>query len=76
MDENFEIARLGKYSERVLGDMVEVWRTLKALTKGDAREIVTSVRNQDGFEAWKNLVQFFEKAWRPGPEQPWQTYRA
>ena len=40
---------------KVVGDQVQVWRTLKALTSGVARTVVMGVGDEDGFEAWRRL---------------------
>ena len=39
---------------------VQIWRTLKALTEGESKNIVCSVKDEDGFEAWHKLNRMFE----------------
>ena len=41
-------------------DQVKLWRSLKRLTDGEARKVVTSVKGEDGFRAWQKLRQRFE----------------
>ena len=62
-NEAWRTAEKGKYSEKVLSkeNAVELWRTLKNLTEGEARTIVKSVRDRDGFVAWQKLAERFEQ---------------
>ena len=32
---------------------VKVWRALKGLTQGEARKVINSVKNENGFVAWQ-----------------------
>ena len=50
-----------KYSAGVLESAVKLWRTLKKMTKGEAKDIVKSVESQDGFVAWQKLAERFEQ---------------
>ena len=36
------------------------WRSLKKLTQGEARKVVTAVGQEDGFKAWQKPKQRFE----------------
>ena len=56
-DENFFLDATRLYGERVTGDGAEIFRTLKALTVGEARKIVTSVDSDEGFLAFWKLVR-------------------
>lgn len=49
-----------EHDDKVVSNMVNVWRALKKLTSGEARKIVMSVREEDGFRAWQKLHQRFE----------------
>ncbi len=53
--------RRGTYGTKVVDDAVEVWRTLKALTEGEARKVVNSVRNENGYHVWQKLHLRFER---------------
>ena len=46
----------------IVEDKEIVWRALKTLTKGEARNIVEAVKNEDGYEAWRELNHNFEPA--------------
>ena len=48
-----------KYGAKVTEDSVQVWRALKSLTGGEARKVVMSVKNEDGFKAWQKLHMHF-----------------
>ena len=43
------------HSTDVTDDKVEVYRVLKALTAGEARMVVLGVRDQNGFNAWRQM---------------------
>ena len=45
---------------KVTEDQVQIWRALKKLTTGEANGVVTSVKGEDGFEAWRQLCLHFE----------------
>ena len=47
------------YPDKVGKDQVNIWRALKKLTGGEAKKIVMSVRNENGWEAWLRLRQRF-----------------
>ena len=47
------------HDARVKGDQVQLWRALKNLTDGEARKVVTSVKEENGFRAWQKLHQRF-----------------
>ena len=40
---------------------IELWRTLKTMTEGEAKTIVKSVRDRDGCLAWQKLWEQFER---------------
>ena len=48
-----------KYGVKVTEDSVQVWRGLKSLTGGEARKVIMSAKNQDGFKAWQKLHVHF-----------------
>lgn len=48
------------YGDRIADDGPEIWRTLKAITKGEALKIVKSVKPEQGFLAWHKLVHHFQ----------------
>ena len=48
-----------KYGAKVTEDSVQVWRALKSLTRGEARKVIMSVKNEDGFKAWQKLHMHF-----------------
>ena len=50
------------FDVKVTKDQVQVWRSLKAMTEGEARKIVVGVREEDGFAAWYSLHRRFEPA--------------
>ncbi|MDA8582758.1 hypothetical protein N9L68_00965 [bacterium] len=50
-------AQLG---ESVTSDSVNVYRALKQLTMGEARNLVLAVKEEDGFLAWQRLHRRFE----------------
>ena len=41
--------KASKYGKKVTEDQVAVWRALKGMTDGDARKVVMSVKDEDGF---------------------------
>ncbi len=41
-------------------ERVKIYRTLKKLTDGEAKKVVTAVKGEDGLEAWQRLVNNFE----------------
>ena len=49
------------YGPKILASAVDLWRALKNMTKGEARQIVKSVREQDGFVAWQKLAERYEQ---------------
>ena len=53
----------GQYDVKVLSkeNTIDLWRTLKRLTKGEARKIVKSVKDRDGCVAWQKLWERFEQ---------------
>ena len=48
------------YGKKVTTDAIQIWRALKATTKGEARKVINAVQHQNGYEAWQRLVQRFE----------------
>ena len=59
IDDSWVQSQSGVHPPEVLGDMVNVFRALKALTQGEARTVVQAVRDENGFAAWKHLHQRF-----------------
>ena len=49
-----------KYPPKITNDQVQVWRALKGLTEGEARKVINSVKDEDGFRAWLKLNARFE----------------
>ena len=49
----------GNYGAKVTEDSVQVWRALKSLTGSEARKVIMSVKNEDGFKAWQKLHKHF-----------------
>ena len=49
-----------KYGIKVVNDEVEVWRTIKHLTDGEAEKVVDSVEKENGWQAWIKLNKRFE----------------
>ena len=41
----------------------DLYRTLKALTDGEAKRIVTNLADANGWEAWRQLCMQDERAW-------------
>ena len=41
-------------------DRVKIWRALRGLTEGEAKKIILSVKDEDGWLAWRRLCQHFE----------------
>ena len=54
------LSKMSSLGPKVLGDSLQVWRALKALTSGNARTVIQSVEGEDGFEAWKRLHHRYE----------------
>ena len=46
---------------KVMASSVDLWRALKNLTTGEAKTIVKSVREHDGFLAWQKLSERYEQ---------------
>ena len=59
VDENWVRLNGAQYGHKVAGDKVQIWRALKGLTDGEARKVITSVKEEDGFRAWQKLHQRF-----------------
>ena len=60
-DEVYRNKHWQKYNANVLSSGVKLWRTLKRMTRGEAKDIVKSVGSQDGFVAWQKLAERFEQ---------------
>eukprot|EP00973_Karenia_brevis_P052469 7290406-Karenia_brevis.AAC.1 len=58
--EEFMMRAASIFSMEITGDAVKVWRALKALTEGEARKVLTSVKGEDGFIGWQKLHQRFQ----------------
>ena len=39
---------------------INLWRLLRKITDGESKKFVMSVKDEDGFRAWKRLKQRFE----------------
>ena len=44
----------------IASERVAIWRALKALTAGDARDVVAGVEDENGWRAWQKLHGYFE----------------
>ena len=55
MDAQWLTDQLAFHPADVVGEKANVYRTLKALTTGEARTVVQGVRDEDGFMAWRAL---------------------
>ena len=60
IDETWKLDRMQMYDPKVLGDEVNIYRALKILTIGEAKKVVTNVKDENGFLAWQRLRQRFE----------------
>ena len=60
IDEMFKQVWAGSVGQHVVDDGVNIWRALKTLTEGEAKKVVLSVKDEDGFKAWQRLHQRFE----------------
>ena len=47
------------FKAELLDEDVNLWRYLKGITAGDARDTVKSVGDEDGFRAWHELHKYF-----------------
>ena len=43
----------------ITGERVAIWRPLKALTGGEARDVIQGVSDEDGWQAWQQLHRNF-----------------
>ena len=62
VDEEWREKKDTSYPDRVIRDQVQVWRAIKRLTEGEAKKIIMSVKDEDGFRAWQQLRLRFEPA--------------
>jgi len=60
VDSDWRNRNKGNYDAKVLEDGLELWRALKKLTQGEAKNIVNNMKNQDGLQAWQKLKQRYE----------------
>ena len=60
VDKEWIKARAGMFPESVLNDAAKLYRALKGLVEGEARKVLNSVKDEDGFRAWQKLNQRFE----------------
>ena len=44
----------------IFDESITIWRALKAMTAGDARDVVMAVQEENGFEAWRELNTFYK----------------
>ena len=51
-----------EYNDKIIDDEVQVWRTLKALTTGEAKKLILAVKAEDGYKAWQKMHQRFEQS--------------
>ena len=52
-----EVVQLGQQHGvgSIEADQRKIWRALKKLTGGEARQIIMNVKEEDGYEAWYKL---------------------
>ena len=57
-----EVVKMGKEMglDSIIADQKKIWRALKKLTEGEAKGIVISVKDEDGYTAWHRLAGQFE----------------
>jgi len=53
--QEIDMSFMESYPHNIRADAENIYRTLEHLTKGEARKIVKTVRNENGFEAWRQL---------------------
>ena len=60
-DADWRQNQAGKYQDKILSpeNIIDLWRTLKTLTEGEANKNVKSVRARDGCLAWQKLSERF-----------------
>ena len=58
-------ARETKYG-KVTEEHTNLWRLLRRITEGESKNVVMSIKDEDGFKAWQRLKQRFELAARQG----------
>ena len=61
ISDEWKNARNQKYEQRLLKDGDKVWNTLRQLTNVDARKIVMSTKDENGFTSWQNLIRTMKK---------------
>ena len=59
IDEEWIAAQSAVHPPEVVKDKVNVYRALKGLTEGEARMVVQAAKEENGFDAWKQLHQRF-----------------
>ena len=59
IDEEWIAAQSTAHPPEVIKDKVNVYRALKGLTEGEARMVVQAAKEENGFDAWKQLHQRF-----------------
>ena len=60
IDEDWKLLHTGDFDPKVLGDEVNIYRALKILTAGEAKKVVTNVKDENGLMAWQRLRFRFE----------------
>ena len=60
VDELWRDGMTHKYHGDLLKEHTNIWRLLRRITEGEAKKVVMSVKNEDGFRAWQKLKQRFE----------------
>ena len=60
IDDDWKRDRRGAYDARLIDDQVWVYRALEKLTDGEAKKVILSVKDEDGFRAWQKMRIRFE----------------
>ena len=61
IDNAWKEAKRMDSGDKIINDEVQVWRTLKALTTGEAKKLILSVKAEDGYRAWQKMHHRFEQ---------------
>ena len=60
VDELWRDSLSDRHAESLVKENQNVWRLLRRITDHEAKKVVMSVKNEDGFRAWQKLKQRFE----------------
>ncbi len=52
VDQAWLLDKQDTYPVKMTSDELQVWRALKKLPTGEAKKVVTSIKNENGFPAW------------------------